>query len=161
MLSNSESPASTGPRSPQITVSSQDLPTEITSDGLVRSDFIDAVRAQFIGSGGLPIYPGVSAAAAVAKVIREMPEALAAMLTVLDDGGAFPAAPPQGSAVALVIAAATATGWPTASSKIPSEFTLISKFRHYEIAAAMNLMMQAYHHTGVGGGSSGFPPEKP
>lgn len=162
MLGKTEFPAPTGPLSPQISIPSEGLPTVITQDGLVASDFIDAIRAQFIGSAGLPKYPDVSPAQAVGKVIQELPEALAAMLTVLDDGGEFPDAPAQGSAVALVIAAATSSRWPSAASKIPSDWSAsVPKFRRYEIAAAINLMLQAYHHHGVGGGSSGFPPEKP
>lgn len=162
MLGKTEYPASTGAGAPPIALASAGLPTVITKDGLVGSDFIDAIRAQFIGGGGLPKYPDVPPAQAVAKVIQELPEALAALLTVLDDGGDFPENPAAGSATALVVAAATATGWPTAASRIPSDWAAsVPKFRRYEIAAAMNLMLQAYHHHGVGGGSSGFPPEKP
>src|SRR5262245_37266228 len=161
MLGKSEYPASGGSTSAPISLSVATLPTEITADGLVRSEFIDAIRAQFIGTPGQPKYPDGPPAQAVDKVIRELPEALAAMLSVLEDGDNFPENPVAGSAIALVATAAAATGWPNGGAKIPSEFTLIAKFRRYEMAAAMNLMTQAYFHKGVGGGSSGFPPEKP
>ena len=163
MLGKTEYPASGGATSAPIQITSASLTsTEIPNDGLVRSDFIDAIRTQFLGPpGSPPKYPNVDPADAVEKVIRELPEALAAMLTVLVDGGNFPANPVADSAIALVVAAATETGWPTERSKIPNGYTVISRFRHYEIAAAMNLMMQAVYHHGVGGGSSGFPPEKP
>lgn len=163
MLANTESPASTGSISPPISIPSA-APAELTSDGLVASAFLKAIRARFIGSGaGLPIYPGVPQSAAVAKILQEFPEALKAMLTVLEDGGGFPASPAPGSAVALVMAAAQDSGWPNDATTVPSDWRTLSftKFRRYEIASAMNIMMQAFHHSGVGGGTTGFPPEKP
>lgn len=145
-------------------MSSEDGPTEITSDGLVASPFLNAIRARFIGSSpATPIYPGVPQSQAVAKIMQELPEAMNAMLDVLENGGLFPATPTPGSAVALVMAAAQESGWPNDVSTVPIEWRTQSftKFRRYEIASAMNLMMQAYHHSGVSGGTTGFPPERP
>src|SRR5688572_12712990 len=111
MLANTESPASTASISPPISIPSA-ASAEITSDGLVASVFLKAIRARFIGNGaGVPVYPGVPQSEAVAKILQEYPEALKAMLTVLEDGGDFPASPAPGSAIALVMAAATESGW--------------------------------------------------
>src|SRR5688572_21560976 len=160
MLSNTESPASTESISPPISIPSAAGDTEMTSDGLVASVFLKAIRAQFVGGvPSKPIYPGVPKSEAVGKIIKEFPEALSAMLTVLEDGGLFPASPTPGSAVALVMAAAKVSGWPNDVATVPGEWRekSFTKFRRYEIVSAMNIMMQAYHHGGVAGGTTGFP----
>ena len=161
MLANTESPVSTGSLSHPISISSEPGPAEMLSGGLVASVFLKAVRAAFFDDLGAPTYPGVPPAAAVAKIMQEFPEALVAMLTVLEDGGEFPANPAPKSAVARVIAAATASGWPNEST-VPDDWSAsFPKFRRYELVSAMNIMMQAFHHSGVAGGTTGFPPEKP
>jgi hypothetical protein len=161
MLAKTESTASTTSASPPISIPPET--SELTSDGLVASPFLNAIRAEFIGSGPKPTYPGVPKSEAVGKIIREFPEAMAAMLTVLEDGGLFPANPTPGSALALVMKAAKDGGWPNETTTVPSDWRekSFTKFRRYEIASALNIMMQAYHHSGVAGGTTGFPPEKP
>jgi hypothetical protein len=143
-------------------------PSEATSDGLLVSEFIAEIRAQFIGAGAKPTYPGVAQDIAVPKVIEELPEALEAMLSVREDGANFPATATAGSALELVIAAAKKTGWPKKTSSIPEEWrktdtdsNRTATFRRYEIASAINIMIQAYNRNGSGGGSTDFPPEKP
>jgi len=57
---------------------SREAAIEITSDGLVVSEFLTKVRAQFLGSDKKPLYPGkdVTKVQAAAKVIEEFPQAL-------------------------------------------------------------------------------------
>lgn len=147
----------------------QGASVEMTSDGLVVSEFLTKVRARFLGSGGKPLYPGkdVTKVEAAAKVIDEFPKALEAMLKAVIVGDDLPAAPKSGSALELLIAAATDADWPNGDSSIPEEWRpsstedLTPTFRRYEVVSAMNIMMQAYNLSGTGGGSSNFPPEKP
>jgi len=143
-------------------------PSEANSDGMLVSEFIAEIRAQFIGAGVKPTYPGVAQDIAVSKVIEELPEALEAMLSAREDGTDFPATATAGSALELVIAAARKTGWPKKTSSIPEEWrktdtdsNRTATFRRYEIASAINIMIQAYNRNGSGGGSTDFPPEKP
>lgn len=139
-----------------------------TQDGLLVSDFLDAIRAQFIGSGPKPAYPKGPKDKASAKVIREFPEALAAMMKAFEDGDDFPADAKEDSALALVIAAAAQAKWPNGGASIPAEWAmspsgddLTSTFRRYEIVSALKIMMRAYNQVGTGGGGTNFPPEKP
>jgi len=148
---------------------SREAAIEITSDGLVVSEFLTKVRAQFLGSDKKPLYPGkdVTKVQAAAKVIEEFPQALEAMLRAVIAGDDLPKDPQAGSALQLITAAATDADWPNGDSEIPEDWRpsatedLTPTFRRYEVVSAMNIMMQAYNLSGTGGGSSNFPPEKP
>lgn len=139
-----------------------------TSGGLLVSRFLTEIRKEFLGAANAPAWPGQPQPEAKRILIRELPEVLRVMLEVLEDLAPFPAGAPAGSAVDRFIQAATRAGWPNDGADIPREYrntaakqNLTAMFRRYELASAVNLMVQAYHRTGAGGGASSFPPEKP
>jgi hypothetical protein len=142
--------------------------TRTTPGGLLASRFLGEIRNEFIGANNPPAWPGQPQPEAKHILIREMPEVLRVMLEVLEDLASFQTGAPAGSAVDRFIKAAQRVGWPNNGADIPREYrntpanqNLTAMFRRYELASAINILMQAYHRTGAGGGSSSFPPEKP
>jgi hypothetical protein len=75
--------------------------------------------------------------------------------------------PPEGparSARQLIKELIAETGWPDGESvPVPEPWipTRYRAFRRYEIACAINILMQLFNKGGPGGDPSGYPPKRP
>jgi hypothetical protein len=166
--SKTKAKAKSKPRTRKKTARARTAKPRTTSGGLLASQFLTEIRKEFLGGANPPPWPGPAQPEAKRTLIRELPEVLRVMLEVLEDLAPLPAGAPAGSAVDRFIRAATRAGWPNNGADIPREYrnttanqNLTAAFRRYELASAINLMVQAYHRSGAGGGASSFPPEKP
>ena len=119
---------------------------------MLDSDFLKALYEQFFDRNAKPKWPGPPPATRPARALHEIPEALTALLTERINGTSLPQAQP-GTAPHLVSEAARITGWPGPGSKVPANWQGdMATYRMFEVAWAVNFMVQAYTLTGGGGG---------
>jgi hypothetical protein len=131
------------------------------SGAMAGSDFLQSVKAQFFDKDNkeAALWPGDPADSQIARAKAELPVALEKLFHTALTGVPLPAAD-DGTALARLKAAATATKWPTAESKIPNTWPVDKKadYRMYEVAYAVNLMIRAFCDRGGGGGPRAYPP---
>lgn len=129
------------------------MPQDHVDQSLLQSDFLVELRKQFFNSLDRPIWPGGNRPATrLDRAKSQMPPALKALIqssTKLTP----PPSGPAGSALARVKKAATNSGWPGPTSKVPTEWIGdMARFRHFEAAWAISIMMEAFARSGGGGG---------
>jgi hypothetical protein len=128
--------------------------------GKIHSDFIDQLRAKFLGTP--PPWPRASVKTRE-QVLAEISAAFRAMFLRVERSKPIPSAA-KGSAVQLVGEVVKATRWPKDNplAKVPDHWKdNVRTFRRYEIAAAMDVLMQAFNASGGGGSGSEWPPDRP
>jgi len=130
--------------------------------GMLESDFLTQVREKFIGSGAEPNWPGATEPDPIAKAALELPDVLGAMFLLVEGRTTSLLGGAPGTALAILNDAATAAQWPSDNSAVPAEWKDSKQiFRRYEVACAINIMLEAYSSTGGGGGPRDWPPEHP
>jgi hypothetical protein len=129
--------------------------------GMVESDFIILLRARLIGVGGTPTWP--PSTMTPDQVIADMNAALQVLFLRREQGVIPAGGAPAGTAVAIVTSILTDTSWPNEPPNVPEPWHdgAFVAFRRYEIACAGNLMMMAFQLSFAGGGTAGWPPQKP
>jgi len=125
---------------------------------LLQSTFLREVRRQFFTSGNSSSWPRPSPGIRKQDVAAaEMPLALWAMFRKITMEEAMPAVP-AGTALGRIKAAADAAKWPGTRSKVPAAWKpRTATYRLFEIAWAVNIMMEAYAKSGGGGGPRDWP----
>lgn len=134
---------------------------------MLDSDFLKRLSEQLFDSSDQPTWPQDPNADALAQDVidyragAEMPVALWAMFRSVVNQEPLPSAPLE-TALGRVVAAATAAQWPGPGSAVPDSWNdNAGQYRLFEIAWAVNLMMQAYARTGGGGGPREWPSGPP
>lgn len=125
---------------------------------IARSDFLIALRQQFFDATDTATWPpSRDAKKRKAQAATQAPVALKAMIRTAALDKPLPTAA-AASALGRVRAAAAASGWPKAPSKAPTAWTgSVAKYRLFEVAAAIDIMMDALANKGGGGGPSDWP----
>ena len=137
--------------------------------GMVDSKFIAKLRTEFLGAAGATLWgPGFASPASPnlkAMIGADLADAFRSMFLVLEDTVNAPAPLPgtTDSATQRVASVIAATGWPDNDTNfaVPAEWDEADQvFRRYEIACAVNILLQAYN-LHFPGGPPEWPPHKP
>ena len=132
--------------------------------GMIESPFIKAAREKF----GLPPrtprpWPSNDALRDPQKMLEEFNDAFLALFMLKEDFKDPPTGGKAGSAKKLIEDLVKATGWPDPEKiAVPAPWNSeddIDMFRRYEIGCVVQILMEAYHKAGTGGGSTPFPPD--
>jgi hypothetical protein len=125
---------------------------------IARSDFLIALRQQFFNATDRATWPtSRNAKQRKSQAAEQAAVALKAMIRAAALGKPLPTAAAT-SALGRVRTAAAATGWPKAASKAPTAWTgSEAKYRLFEVAAAVDIMMHALANKGGGGGPKDWP----
>ena len=121
---------------------------------MLDSDFLKALYDQFFDAQEKPTWPGDPAETRDVRALQQIPEAFNALLTRQISGGQLAQAHGvDRTALSLVNKAAATSGWPGANSGIPDGWKAdAATYRLFEVAWAVNIMVQAYTLVGAGGG---------
>jgi hypothetical protein len=135
-----------------------------TVTGMVESVFLKKFREKFLGTGGPRPWPR-AAVNTNAEFTTEFTDVFRSMFQRLEASIAAPQSNVDGSAKQMIQQLLEETGWPNpAKAPVPEPWKSDGHegvFRRYEIACAMNILMQAYHNDQpIGGGISSFPPDR-
>jgi hypothetical protein len=127
---------------------------------MIESDFIVEFRKKFIDEDGAPLWePDVSMPMAVSNDIA----AVLRKLYLLAEGKPQASSGDPGSAELMVSELITELGWP-ASPPVPTDWQTtpgaIRFFRRYEIACAVNILLQTRSLVDGGNNPPGWPPKK-
>jgi len=140
-------------------------PKDIDPDtGMVESEFLKKFRAKFIGDAENPPWPWPRQTVNTPlEFANEFVAVFRSLFMLLEDDDVPPAGPPN-SAKQMVKDLIEETVWPSgAMVPVPDPWKVnrVRAFRRYEIAAAINILMEAYNARGPGGDPSGYPPQRP
>jgi hypothetical protein len=142
------------------------IPANAPHDGggadLTESQFLTALRAVFLSKD--PVWP--KRVNDRAKILAEMQAAFRWMFQAVDLPSVKRTNGAKGSAVQLIADVAKQTKWPKSpSQKGPALGKGWEKhnkaFRRYEVAAAMNILMNAFNVGGDTGQGTPWPPQHP
>ena len=121
-------------------------------------NFLTTLHAQFFDATHAPVWPTADTRdGRTAQARTQMKAALAAMITATHKKKAPAGSGGASTALGKVKAAAAATLWPTAS-KVPAKWASRAAFyRRFEVAKAIDIMMEALTRSGGGGGPKDWP----
>jgi hypothetical protein len=134
--------------------------------GIIESEFLRKLREKFLGTNAMPQpWPSAAATGMPSLAADEFVDAFRLLFMLKEDFAPIPSDGAPGSARKLLAELVEETGWPDPQQcPVPAPWnvsTETDKFRRYEIACAVGIMMRAYDAPpgGVGGGSTPFPPD--
>src|SRR3954471_5618207 len=141
--------------------SSVTIAGDVSIIGMIESPFLKAFRDKFIGSGAEPAWPRATVNTP-AEFATEFTDLLRTLFLRREASVSPPDGAP-GSAKQMIKELLDDTQWPDKiKSPVPEPWNSnghFVAFRRYEIACALNILMQTYNSSGQGGGIGGYPPD--
>ena len=136
--------------------------------GIIESEFLRKFREKFFGKPGEEQpWPTTELMMDNKRLAEEFTDAFRTLFLLREEFDPPAADGADGSAKKLIKQLIDDTGWPLFNEKVPvpepwSASDKRDRFRRYEVSAAMDIMMRAFHCKGTGGGgeTTGLPPDR-
>ena len=129
---------------------------------MIESEFIVEFRKKFIDDDGVPLWePSVEQHVAVSNDIAAV---FRKLYLLLESQQQSPSGD-VGSAERMVSDLLVTMNWPNGDPPVPTEWQVSAgaktTFRRYEIACAMNILLEARNLLDAAGNPPGWPPKRP
>ena len=132
--------------------------TKKPGPAFAQSRFLEALREEFFDDHEMPTWPPAEdPEVRTAQARRQMPAALRAMILAVEAKEAPEGAGGPGTALGKVKQAAADTRWPKGSRVPPQWKKMKGLYRRFEVAWAINIMMEALARSGGGSGPKQWP----